>query len=385
MRTLFICALSVLLLAPAARGSSSLDIGPGETGLSIGNSPEWTGVRLNFADYGIEHIRGLNVTVWRAEGDRPGEGAVDGLGLGLWGPKAARLRGVHLGIAEVVGSDEVSGIAISPIGIGAGRSSLFGGRDLGHGELQGIFVGGLGLTAASEIRGIGIGGLGMGAGESISGIAIGGLGAGAGGDVTGLAIGGLGFGVGEDLTGIAIGGLGAGVGGHARGAVIGLLGAGVGESFQGIGIGGIGMGIGEDASGILVGGIGAGVGEDFTGLSVAGVGTGTGGDFRGIGIGGIGLGVGERLTGVGIGGVGVGAYETRALTAGLLMTRGDFMQGVTVSAYNKWDQRTTGLSVGLLNITDELKGVQLGLLNIAYSNPGWRRILPVVNWGNADR
>ena len=33
----------------------------------------------------------------------PGEGTVDGLGLGLWGPKAARLRGVHLGIAEVVG------------------------------------------------------------------------------------------------------------------------------------------------------------------------------------------------------------------------------------------------------------------------------------------
>ena len=74
--------------------------------------------------------------------------------------------------------------------------------------------------------------------------------------------------------------------------------------------------------------------------------------------------------------------EVAALTAGLIMTRGEEMQGVTVSAYNKWDFRMEGLAIGLLNITHELKGVQLGVLNIAYDNPGWRRILPLVNWGN---
>ena len=82
-----------------------------------------------------------------------------------------------------------------------------------------------------------------------------------------------------------------------------------------------------------------------------------------------------------IGGIGVGARETSAITAALLMTRGESMQGLTVSAYNKWDFRMEGVAAGLLNITDELKGVQIGLLNIACSNPGWRRIFPIINWG----
>ena len=43
------------------------------------------------------------------------------------------------------------------------------------------------------------------------------------------------------------------------------------------------------------------------------------------------------------------------------MTRGEDMQGVTTSAYNQWDFRMEGLAIGLLNVTHELKGVQLGL------------------------
>jgi hypothetical protein len=376
---ILVVALIALSATPAF---ASLDIGPGQAGLSIGNSPVWDGIRLNFADHGIERIRGVNFTVWRANGDGPGEGSIEGLGLGLWGPKAESLRGAHFGIAEVVGSDEVVGFGASIVGVGAGTTSLFGGRDFGRGELRGIFLGGLGLGAGSDITGIGIGGLGMGAGGDISGVAVGGLGMGVGENLSGIAVGGLGMGIGENMSGLAIGGIGAGIGGHARGALVGGLGAGVGESFQGIGVGGIGLGIGGNADGLLLSGIGNGVGESFRGIAIAGIGMGVGKDFTGLGIGGIGLGAGERLTGIAIGGVGVGATETRALTAGLLMTRGEVMRGVTASAYNKWDFRMEGLSIGLLNITHELKGVQLGLLNIAYDNPGWRRILPLVNWGN---
>jgi hypothetical protein len=380
VRTAVFALALLAVLAPVAQGS--LDIGPSNTGLCIGNAPVWTGVRLNFADQGIEHIQGLNFTVWRANGDGPGEGQVDGVGLGIWGPKAARLNGLHLGIAEVLGSESVSGIAISPIGVGSGMTSLFRGQDYGRGEMRGLFVGGIGMGAASSISGIAIGGIGMGAGEDLNGLAIGGIGLGTGEDLTGIAIGGIGMGIGEDMTGVAIGGLGAGVGGNARGALVGLLGAGVGENFEGVGAAGIGMGIGGDAKGLLVAGIGAGIGENFTGISVSGIGMGVGENFKGLSVSGIGLGVGERLTGIAIGGVGVGATETSALTAGLLTTRGDSMHGVTASAYNRWDDDMQGLAIGLLNITDELKGVQLGLLNIAYSNPGWRRIMPIVNWGN---
>jgi len=375
--------LSVALLCMIASPAlASLDIGSSNAGLSIGNSPEWKGVRLNFADHGIDHIQGLNFTVWRANGDGPGEGRIDGVGLGIWGPKAGHLRGLHIGVAEVVGAHEVTGVGISLIGVGAGTSSMFGGDEYGRGEMRGIFIGGLGLGAASSITGIAIGGLGMGAGSDIRGVAIGGLGMGVGENLSGIAVGGLGMGIGENLTGVAIGGLGAGIGGHGRGAVIGLLGAGVGESFKGIGVAGIGMGVGEDATGLLLSGIGQGVGENFTGISLAGIGTGVGGDFKGISINGIGMGVGERLSGIAIGGLGVGATETRAFTASLLTTRGESMQGLTLSAYNKWDFRMEGVAIGLLNITDELKGVQFGLLNIAYANPGWRRIFPIINWGN---
>jgi hypothetical protein len=380
VRPLILAVLLVSLsLTPV---QASLDIGPDTSGLSIGNSPVWSGVRLNFADYGIERIRGLNFTVWRANGDGPAEGTIDGVGLGIWGPKAERLRGLHVGIAEVVGGDEVTGVGVSLIGVGAGTTSLFGGEELGYGRLRGIHVGGIGLAAASDISGLAIGGLGMGAGQSIRGIAVGGLGMGVGEDLTGIAVGGIGMGVGRDLSGVAIGGLGAGIGGDAKGAVVGLIGAGIGESFSGVGAAGIGLGVGQDAKGLLIAGIGSGVGGDFTGISLAGVGLGTGENFKGLAISGIGMGAGTSLTGIGIGGLGVGAPRTKALTASLLMTRGEEMQGVTIGAYNKWDFRMEGLAIGLLNVTHELKGVQLGLLNIAYDNPGWRRIFPIINWGN---
>lgn len=45
----------------------------------------------------------------------------------------------------------------------------------------------------------------------------------------------------------------------------------------------------------------------------------------------------------------------------------------------KVNDRFTGLSVGLINYTRELRGVQVGLLNYAGNNPHWARLLPVVN------
>jgi hypothetical protein len=92
--------------------------------------------------------------------------------------------------------------------------------------------------------------------------------------------------------------------------------------------------------------------------------------------------VGEHLRGIAIGGLAAGASRSTGLTAALATTKGDEMGGVTVGAWNRWDSRMDGLAIGLINITDELRGVQLGLLNIAHSNPGWRRVLPIVNWGN---
>jgi hypothetical protein len=66
------------------------------------------------------------------------------------------------------------------------------------------------------------------------------------------------------------------------------------------------------------------------------------------------------------------------------------MKGVTVAALNGIGfgerlsleavcDRHTGISVGLLNYTRSLHGVQIGVLNHAANNPPWARWLPVLN------
>lgn len=215
--------------------------------------------------------------------------------------------------------------------------------------ISGLSVGLVGVAAQEQLRGIAMGGLGMGVGQDFKGIAMGGLGMGVGQDVTGLAIGGLGMGVGEDATGILIGGLGAGIG----------------EDFKGVGIGGLGFGVGGSAKGFMAGGLGFGVGEDFRGIALAG----------------LGFGVGGTMEGLAVSGMGMGCHATRGVTVAPVMIRGKEMWGVSVSAYNRFDDQMEGLAIGLLNITEELHGVQLGVLNIVWDNPKPRRILPIINWG----
>ncbi len=97
---------------------------------------------------------------------------------------------------------------------------------------------------------------------------------------------------------------------------------------------GIGVGTGGRLSGITVAGLGAGAGGGVDGLTIAGLGVGSGGRVRGISIAGLGVGSGGGVTG--------------------------------------------------LNIAENLRGVQIGLLNIARDNPRGRRVLRIVNWGVRD-
>jgi hypothetical protein len=126
MRTVTPYAAAVAFLALAActpaigaqEPRRSLDIGVNNTGLSIGDSRVWRGVRLNFRDSRLERVTGLNVTIWS-----PREG----------------------------GTGDVRGLALG-VPFTSGRN------------LTGIAVAGFGAGVASELRGIGIGGAGVGAG-----------------------------------------------------------------------------------------------------------------------------------------------------------------------------------------------------------------------------
>jgi hypothetical protein len=112
---------------PRGTGDRALNIGANKTGISIGDSREWTGLRLNFRDTRLRRASGINATIWDPK--QGGAGDVTGLAIGL---------------------------------------PLTGGRDV-----HGIQVGG-GISATGELVGIGVGLLGLGAGDRIGGIMVGG-------------------------------------------------------------------------------------------------------------------------------------------------------------------------------------------------------------------
>jgi hypothetical protein len=228
---MLLIAVSTVFAVPLAAQDSqrSLDLTIGGVGLSIGDSRQVKGLRLNYRDSRLERVDGINLTIWRPYDG--GHGDINGIAIGL----------------PLTGGRNITGIAT-----------------------------GIGVEVTDAFSGIGVTWLGMGAGNSLSGIAVGGLGVGAGNSVKGLAIGGLGVGAGGDIEGVAIGGFGAGVGGSVRGILIGGLGAGIGSDFNGIGIGGLGMGIGGRIEGVAIGGLGVGSGLGGSGAVIGGLGAGPG-------------------------------------------------------------------------------------------------------------
>ena len=392
---MFRCIVTVLglaLLAPVTATAGSLDLGVADTGISFGDSPRWNGIRVNLVDEDVDDVRGLNLTLWRPS-TRVG-GRIAGLGVGVYGPRADELAGVHAGLWTVHANREFHGIGFGLAGVSSGpdgsnrrgsgamRGLMIGGVGLASGgDLTGVAVGGLGANVDSDLTGIAVGGLGMNVGRGVDGIAVGGLGMNLGDTARGVVVAGLGANVGDDLTGAAVAGLGFNVGGTARGLVVTGLGSNVGESLTGGSVAVLGNAVGLDLNGVNVAGVGTGVGRDASGLVVTGVGYSVRRDFTGISAALVGGATGGRLTGLHVAGVGIHARETRAITVTVGGTRGEIMRGATVGAYNRFDESMTGLAIGLVNITDELHGVQLGLLNIVRDRDGWNRMLPILNVG----
>jgi hypothetical protein len=234
----------------------------------------------------------------------------------------------------------------------------------GAGRVNGFAIG-LPATGATELTGVGLGVFGFAAERRFTGIGIGGVGMGGGGDMSGIMLAGVGMGSGGDISGIAIAGVGMGGGGNLRGIAIGGLGAGMGGSMTGISIGGLGVGSGGDITGLVIGGLGAGFG----------------GTLKGIGIGGLGIG-GSRIRGIAIAGAGVGGQDIKGgiLTPGIFrVERGGRFQGVAVAGYSQNRGRQDGWTIGVVNYARDLRGVQIGLINIAKSNPKGTRVLPLFN------
>jgi hypothetical protein len=127
------------------------------------------------------------------------------------------------------------------------------------------------------------------------------------------------------------------------------------------------------------------------------------------------MGVGGTLRYVSLNGLGAGAtrIEGMSVTAGMITTphaegvmaaglwlrirrwdderpdrQSDYdarLEGVGIGAFTQVLGHQQGLTIGIVNFARSLNGVQLGLINIVRDNPAGRKVLPVINWGNARR
>jgi len=151
---------------------------------------------------------------------------------------------------------------------------------------------------------------------------------------------------------------------RVRGVGVGAFGS-VAESLQGLAVSGLVAAAIDDASGLLLGGAGAAAGESISGVAVGGLAAGAEESVNGIVVGGVGVSA-RNIRGVGLGG-------------GTVQVENGTIHGIVASAYNDIEGRQVGLSIGIYNHASALRGVQLGLLNVARDNPGWARVLPILN------
>lgn len=321
-------------------------------GIGFGNLQKFTGLRFNYKDQDVERIDGINVTVWSSRSEDRQTGRMNGLAIGL--PMA-------------MGVETQNGISVGVFGAGAVKN------------LSGINIGGLGVGAGANVSGFNLGGLGVGAGGDLNGVTIAGLGAGSGGDVTGFSFGGLGVGAGGDLAGISIGGLGVGSGGSVTGISVGGIGVGSGEDIRGVTGALVGVGAGGKIRGLTVAGVGVGSGEGITGLTVSVVGIGS-----------------PKVNGIAFASV-VGADQMKGIMLAPAFLRvGDGkrrlhddddndaaqdvrLTGLGISIFNRVMGEQRGVTIGAVNYTQSIKGVQFGIINIVRDNPKGLRVLPIFN------
>jgi hypothetical protein len=165
-----------------------------KNGISFGNSSEFNGIRINFADHNVRKINGLNVTFWLKMYQNQ-EAIVNGVSVGVI-PTAKNMQPINIGLLGVGASPgNVNGLTIGGFVIGSG------------GNINGLSVSGL-LTMAdsdsSAISGVVISGIGVGANHAINGLVLAGLGIGTEGSINGIAASLLWINGGRNCNGIAL-------------------------------------------------------------------------------------------------------------------------------------------------------------------------------------
>lgn len=317
MRRFAAAALALFAALPAAAQQDTvpapevshhaLNLTADGVGISIGNSRRATGIRINLVDHHVERVNGLNLTLWAPRANP--ELVVNGIAVGLIGPRAKTINGIALGGLRVHAAEQLNGISAAGL------------ITISRNEVNGVALGGLAAIAAQRLRGVAIGGLAAVGDHGIDGLAAAGL-------VT-----------------------------LAEGPVHGITTAGLGTINEG----------------------------EFTGINVAGGATFTDGEMRGLNLAGIATVVRGSSRGI-QGAIGIAAADTLqgiGVAAGTVRVRA--LEGVAVSSWNHVRGEQRGITIGIFNYAETIRGVQLGLLNYVRSNPRGLRLLPIFNTGFGGR
>ncbi|MGD2135159.1 MAG: hypothetical protein PVF27_03320 [Gemmatimonadales bacterium] len=332
-------------------GGSALNLGIANTGLSIGNSHRWNGVRINFIDRHVDIVNGLNLTFWYPRDEENAGSLYHGLSLGVV-PTGGTFRGITIG-GGVVAHDEAVGITVGLLGAVA------------NGTMRGINLAGLGLVANRDAFGLNVGGLGTVANGDMYGVNLAGLGLVANRDMMGINVAGLGTVANRDMTGISIAGLGTVANGDLTGVSVSGIGTVANGRLEGIALSGIAVVGTGGIEGIALGGVAVvGASRPVTGFAAA---------------------LGEvradrsRMTGWAVAGYRVRAEAFQGLANVVGWTKIGDLTGASIGGVNYIYGEQRGLTIGIFNYARELHGVQLGLLNYAGNNEGIWRLTPIVN------
>ncbi|HEX9615598.1 MAG TPA: hypothetical protein VGA55_08820 [Bacteroidota bacterium] len=325
--------LNVSLSQEDEETPGALNLTIGHTGVSFGNAPRVNGIRINWSDLWLEEINGINLTLWRPA-DRV-SGDVNGLAVGIVSPAAENLRGVSISPIAIVAGEGMYGVNIAGLAL------------VSQGSAVGMNFGGLGVVGQKSVSGLTFALLGVVSQGDLGGISAAGLGAVAQGDSWGIMAAGLGAVTQGNMSGISFAGLGSVVQGDFRGAAFGGLAVVSQGSISGLSFGGLAVVSEHSVSGVTAT-LGAIVSKD-------------------------------RISGLSVGGYKIESPEIRGLNLGVGWTESDYMSIITISGYNRTYVKQTGIIVGVFNYTDDLAGIQLGVINWVETNPWPFKVLPVLN------
>lgn len=233
-------------------------------------------------------------------------------------------------------------------------------------QLNGVGINAISSVVRNNVYGAQISGLANIAGNNLDGVQISGITNVNGNNSNGVSISGLVNITGQNMEGTGItGGINV-IGRNANGATLGGLINIIGKNANGIEIGGLANIIGENTNGVAIGGLMNISGKDMQGAQISSLINITGDYTRGLQLSAL-ANVGVDVHGVQLSGLSnIAASELRGLQlSGAVNTAIHSKGALQIALTNICLQDMRGIQLGIGNYTTEMRGAQIGLINLS--------------------